>query len=78
VLATAHAHEAATGLPATIRGFAAVDDATWLNAAGIPAITYGPGDLRAAHAVDEWVDIDEVVTAARTYALLALDWCGLA
>ncbi len=78
VLATAHAHEAATGTPATIHGFAAVNDATWLNAAGIPAITYGPGDLRAAHAVDEWVDIDEVVTAARTYALLALDWCGLA
>ena len=78
VRATASAHESATGTPATIHGFPAVDDATWLNAAGIPAITYGPGDLRAAHAVDEWVDIDEVMTAARTYALLALEWCGLA
>ena len=78
VAATARAHERATGLPARVAGFAAVDDATWLNAAGIPAITYGPGDLRAAHAVDEYVDIDEVMMATRTYALLALEWCGLA
>jgi acetylornithine deacetylase/succinyl-diaminopimelate desuccinylase family protein len=77
VAATAEAHERATGLPARVAGFAAVDDATWLNAAGIPAITYGPGDLRAAHAVDEWVDIEEVIKATRTYALLALEWCGL-
>jgi acetylornithine deacetylase len=77
VAATVAAHERATGLPARVAGFAAVDDATWLNAAGIPAITYGPGDLRAAHAVDEWVDIEEVIKATRTYALLALEWCGL-
>lgn len=78
VTATARAHERATGTPATIAGFAAVDDATWFNAAGIPAITYGPGDLRAAHAVDESVSIDEVMTATTTFALLALDWCGRA
>ena len=78
VAATARAHELATGRSATIHGFAAVDDATFLNAAGIPAITYGPGDLRAAHAVDESVAINELVTAATTYALAALEWCGTA
>jgi acetylornithine deacetylase len=77
VAATARAHEGATGRPAAITGFAAVDDATFLNAVGIPAITYGPGDLRAAHAVDESVAIDELLTAATTYALAAMEWCGL-
>ena len=70
------AHERATGAPAVLRGFAAVDDAAFLTAAGIPAITYGPGDLRVAHAADEHVEIDELVAAARTYALLAASWCA--
>jgi acetylornithine deacetylase len=76
VAATCGAHEQASGTPAVLRGFAAVDDATFLTSAGIPAITYGPGDLRVAHAVNEHVEIAELVTAARTYALLAADWCG--
>jgi acetylornithine deacetylase/succinyl-diaminopimelate desuccinylase family protein len=81
VTETLRAHERATegtphAGPATLRGFAGVDDATWLNLAGIPAITYGPGDLRTAHAVDEHVSIEELVAATRTYALLAMAWCG--
>jgi acetylornithine deacetylase len=59
-----------------IRGFAAVEDAAFLNAGGIPAISYGPGDIRVAHADDEYVLIDELLTATKTYALLAMDWCG--
>jgi acetylornithine deacetylase/succinyl-diaminopimelate desuccinylase family protein len=78
VLATATAHTGATGRPAVIAGFPAVEDTTWLNAAGIPAISYGPGDLRAAHAVDESVALAEVHEATLAYALLAAEWCGLA
>ena len=78
VAATARAHEQATGRPAVIRGFGAVEDTTFFNAAGIPAISYGPGDLRVAHAIDESVDIEEVVTATATFALLAAEWCGVA
>jgi len=63
------------GEPA-LRGFAAVDDASFFNAAGVPAISYGPGNGRVAHADDEYVLIDELVTATRTYALLAMGWCG--
>ena len=59
-------------------GFAAVEDCTWLTQGGVPAISYGPGDLRVAHADDEYVLIDEVVTACKTYAVLAMDWCGVA
>lgn len=60
----------------TIAGFAAVEDTSFLNLGGVPALSYGPGDLRVAHADDEYILIDELMTATRTYALLALDWCG--
>lgn len=60
------------------RGFGGVCDATWYEAAGIPCVIYGPGDLRLAHAADEHVEVDEVVAACRAFALLALDWCGVA
>lgn len=73
---------AATGTrfagPPDIVGFAAVEDATFLTLGGVPAISYGPGDLRIAHADDEYVLIEEVMCAARAYAALALDWCGVA
>jgi acetylornithine deacetylase/succinyl-diaminopimelate desuccinylase family protein len=76
--AASRAHERSTGRRAVVAGFPAVEDTTWLNAAGIPAISYGPGDLRAAHAVDEYVDIAELREATLTFALLAADWCGIA
>lgn len=78
VAAACRAHEAATGSPPRVVGWSAVHDGTFLNAAGIPAICYGPGDIRAAHAANEHVSIDELVTAAKTYALLAADWCEVA
>jgi acetylornithine deacetylase len=79
--AVAAAHERAAvgtrfaGAP-PLRGFVAVEDATYLNGAGITAINYGPGDIGLAHAYDEHVLIDELVVAARTYAVLGLIWCG--
>jgi acetylornithine deacetylase/succinyl-diaminopimelate desuccinylase family protein len=62
---------------AEVSGFPAVDDATWLTRAGIPAISYGPGDLAVAHADNEFVRIDEVMCATRAFALLAMQWCGV-
>jgi acetylornithine deacetylase len=44
--------------------------------AGIPTVQYGPGDAALAHGPDESVAIDEVLTTARTLALLALDVCA--
>jgi acetylornithine deacetylase len=81
--ATCRAHATANkgtpfaGTP-VIRGFAAVEDAAFLTLGGTPAISYGPGDLRVAHAIDEYVEIDEIIAAARTYVALAIDWCGVA
>ena len=61
-----------------VNGFAAVEDATYLNLGGVPAISYGPGDLRIAHADDEHCLIDELVVSCKTYAILAMEWCGVA
>ncbi len=70
------AYEAVMNEPAKYYGFAAVDDAAFLNMAGIPTVTIGPGDLRVAHGPNEYVKIDELVKAAKIYAYAALEWCG--
>ena len=56
--------------------FGAACDATFYEREGIPAIVYGPGELRIAHGIDEHVLVDEIPTSARALALAALDWCG--
>lgn len=45
-------------------------------ALGIPTLQFGPGHIEQAHAVDEYVPIDEVVASARAYAALLLERCG--
>jgi acetylornithine deacetylase len=66
------------GRDPAIRAFQAVDDATFFNLAGIPAISCGPGSIQFAHAIDENVAIGEVIAATKLYAFSAVDWCGLA
>ena len=60
-----------------MRGLAAVEDCSFLNIGGIPTVSDGPGHLRVAHADDEYILVEELVAAAKTYAILALDWCGV-
>lgn len=36
-----------------------------VHEAETPAILYGPGDIRQAHATDEWVAVDDIVHAVR-------------
>lgn len=75
--AVAAAYEAALGEPARFCGFAAANDATFLNRAGIPTVAIGPGHLRVAHAPNEYVEIDELIDAAKIYALAIVEWCGV-
>jgi acetylornithine deacetylase len=75
--AAASAFEQAAGRPARVVGWTAVHDGSFLNAAGIPTICCGPGDVRAAHRPDESVDIDELILATKIYAFLAAGWCGV-
>jgi acetylornithine deacetylase len=46
-------------------------------AAGVPTLQFGPGDVRYAHALDEHVEVADLVRCARVYALLALRRCGV-
>ena len=62
---------------AEFAGFYAVCDAAFLNADGVPSIVYGPGSLLVAHAADEYLEIDELLVATKTFALATMDWCGV-
>jgi acetylornithine deacetylase len=61
-----------------IEGLSAWTDAALLNAAGIPSICFGPGDISLAHSATEWVAEDELSRATSVLERLALDWCGAA
>ena len=60
-----------------VQGFCAVCDASFLNDADIPSIVYGPGSLHQAHSENEFVAIDEVITATKALAVAAMNWCGV-
>jgi len=71
------AHERVVGTPPTLRGVTYGSDMRlFINHAHIPATHYGPGDVALAHAVDEFVPLDEVLAAARVVAALITQWCG--
>ncbi len=44
----------------------------FVNMGGIPALLFGPGDSNVAHMPDEFVDVQEVILAARAYILAAI------
>jgi acetylornithine deacetylase len=70
------AHEMVTGQRAEFGMSPTVTDAGWLGRAGIPTAIYGPGLLKHAHAIDEHVDLAEVVTCAKVLARVIATWCN--
>ncbi|MFJ2111977.1 M20 family metallopeptidase [Streptomyces sp. NPDC087850] len=50
-------------------GFPASSDAAYF---GSPVLLFGPGSLAQAHSLDEWVAIDDMVTATAVYLRAAL------
>jgi len=52
------------------------DASSFVNLAHIPTVVFGPGDVRQAHSADEYVDIQELLTYAKTIALTILDLCN--
>ena len=69
--------EIPAGLPQT-HSFNAVCDASFIAAKGIPVVAMGPGDLRCAHAVNEYVDLGEIANCARILARTIARWCEVA
>jgi acetylornithine deacetylase len=64
----------AEGLEVSVEGMSAWTDAAILNAARIPAICFGPGDISLAHAAEEFVSIVEIERATAVLTRLARDW----
>jgi acetylornithine deacetylase len=64
------------GEPVRVEGMSAWTDAAILNAAGIPAVCFGPGDISLAHAAEEYIPLKEIDRAKDVLHALALIWCG--
>jgi acetylornithine deacetylase len=47
-----------------------------VHEADTPAILYGPGDIRQAHATDEWIAVDEIIQAVRVVTAAAARYLG--
>lgn len=45
---------------------------------GMHAILYGPGDVRVAHSLNEYVPLAEVRRVSRVVARTVANWCGIA
>ncbi|HLE78610.1 MAG TPA: M20 family metallopeptidase [bacterium] len=58
------------GLDPAVVGYHQASDGRFFAERDIPTVLFGPGDPEAAHTTDEFVDLDEVLTAAQFYALL--------
>ncbi|MEM3018487.1 MAG: YgeY family selenium metabolism-linked hydrolase [Candidatus Bathyarchaeia archaeon] len=73
VKALSRAAESVTGKTPEFTKYRFGTDASYLGTiAGIPTVGLGPGDEMLAHSPNENVPIDEVITAAKIYAMLAL------
>jgi len=44
------------------------------NSGKIPVIVYGPGNVKAAHTVDEYIDIDDYLNAIKVLAITIYRW----
>jgi acetylornithine deacetylase len=72
------AHEAVSRAPQQIWAAPYGSDLRLMtNLGGVPTVHYGPGDARLAHGPMESVPIQEVLTATRALAVVALTHCGV-
>ena len=67
-----------TGRDPEISGRQGAADTRFLNRyANTPTVIFGPGSTAVMHADDEYVSIDDYMTAIKVMALSISDWCGV-
>jgi len=57
-----------------LTGYVQTSDGRWFAKDGIPIIIFGPSDPAVAHAADELVSIEQMVSTVRFLTLLAMRW----
>ena len=77
VAALTGAYRAQTGAEPVLDMSPTVTDGGWFGHARIPAAIFGPGALAQAHAVDEWLDEEQLVTFAQVMARFIAGWCNM-
>ncbi len=66
-----------TGKQPEISGRQGAADTRFLNLYGnTPTVIFGPGSTAVMHSDDEYVSIDDYITAIKVMALSLYDWCG--
>ncbi len=67
-----------TGREPEITGRQGAADTRFLNSYGqTPTVIFGPGSTAVMHADDEYVSIEDYITAVKVVALSIYDWCGV-
>ncbi len=70
-------HQQVVGSTPVMRGVTYGSDMRlFTNHAKIAATHYGPGDVGMAHAVNEFVPLDEVLVVTKVVANMIAKWCG--
>jgi acetylornithine deacetylase len=79
VTTLAAAHQSVTGQRPVLRGMPyGADMRLLVNVGNVPTVLYGPGDIRRAHAPDEFVSLRDLAAATRALVLTILRYCGAA
>lgn len=61
-------------LPAPVEGLSCWTDAALFQAAGIPALCFGPGDIALAHSAEEWVALTDIEQATAVLENVCSAW----
>jgi succinyl-diaminopimelate desuccinylase len=72
VRASAESYRTVVGKDPIYNGVPGATDGTFLHLAGIPIVTTGAGDRHIPHQINEYIELAELVEAARIYAQTAL------
>jgi len=73
------AHTGVTGrhLPTEAATYGA-DMRHFIAFGGMPCVMYGAGDIKLAHGPDEYIEVEELLTAVKVVAVTLAEWCGVA
>ncbi len=79
IVTTALGAGADIGRPGRVAGFDSwYDAATYTLHGHTPTVAFGPGQILRAHAVDEYVPVQDLIDHAAAVALVLMRWCGVA